>query len=324
MEKSNFKIDPKVTAKRIGQPDIIDELHQECETEWERYQEAIPNTLYHYTSALGLLGILSSRSLWFTHIEYFEDRSEVEYGRELFLKIVAELNDESYLPKQKTFIQNILNHFENEWEENKDEIFTVSFCSKEDVLSQWQRFANNGYCLGFNLSGNTYFGYQFSSKYHAVPGLLNQVIYDEEKQNNYIENILKRLLTLLQDVDEVTVEDCESVVYRQIKPRLYYYKNNFFRDENEWRFVFDLKSFEFRGNINRDSLISFRTKEGNIIPYVSLIVLNNTSEHPTKFPLTKIYKGPTLNKYDSRSIEYLLSKHNLPKVEIKESMIPIR
>ena len=35
--------------------------------------------LFHYTTQAGLLGIIDSRSLWFTDIFYLNDSTEMEY-----------------------------------------------------------------------------------------------------------------------------------------------------------------------------------------------------------------------------------------------------
>ncbi len=41
-----------------------------------------PEILYHYTNESGLLGILQSRHLWATAIEYLNDSAELVYARE--------------------------------------------------------------------------------------------------------------------------------------------------------------------------------------------------------------------------------------------------
>ena len=48
-----------------------------------------PETLYHYTSAEGLLGIVSSNVLRASSALYMNDASELEYARDLIQKIIA-------------------------------------------------------------------------------------------------------------------------------------------------------------------------------------------------------------------------------------------
>ena len=44
------------------------------------------DTLFHYTTAAGLLGILGSSSLWATDLRFLNDAQEAVYARELFVE----------------------------------------------------------------------------------------------------------------------------------------------------------------------------------------------------------------------------------------------
>jgi hypothetical protein len=43
----------------------------------------LPDTLYHYTDASGLHGILENNSLWATHAAYLNDSQEFIYGMQM-------------------------------------------------------------------------------------------------------------------------------------------------------------------------------------------------------------------------------------------------
>src|SRR4051794_34646457 len=43
--------------------------------------EAAPANIFHYTSMVGLIGILDSKTLWATDIEFMNDAQEGRYGR---------------------------------------------------------------------------------------------------------------------------------------------------------------------------------------------------------------------------------------------------
>jgi hypothetical protein len=43
----------------------------------------IPDLLFHYTDAAGLLGIIDSRKLWMTKVQYLNDKSELNYAFDL-------------------------------------------------------------------------------------------------------------------------------------------------------------------------------------------------------------------------------------------------
>src|ERR1017187_3396179 len=44
---------------------------------------AAPENLYHYTNAIGLQGIVKSKSLWASDLHFLNDRSELIYGHNL-------------------------------------------------------------------------------------------------------------------------------------------------------------------------------------------------------------------------------------------------
>lgn len=46
--------------------------------------------LYHYSDAGSFLGMLSSRSLWFSHIKYMNDAEEWFYALRLFEQVLSE------------------------------------------------------------------------------------------------------------------------------------------------------------------------------------------------------------------------------------------
>jgi hypothetical protein len=48
----------------------------------EHLQQPIPEVLYHYTNQEGLLGVVTSASLWATHISYMNDAMEFELDPE--------------------------------------------------------------------------------------------------------------------------------------------------------------------------------------------------------------------------------------------------
>ena len=62
---------------------LLDDLIQNVLGAWSRHHEQVPHVLYHYTSADGLIGILSSKSIWLTDLRYMNDLSELQYSKAL-------------------------------------------------------------------------------------------------------------------------------------------------------------------------------------------------------------------------------------------------
>lgn len=53
----------------------------------------IPEIVYHYTDAAGLLGIVSTGTLWMADIEFLNDAEELTYAREPFLGALRDTAD---------------------------------------------------------------------------------------------------------------------------------------------------------------------------------------------------------------------------------------
>jgi hypothetical protein len=53
----------------------------------------IPNApvLHHYTDAFGVVGIISSNSLWATATQFSNDPSEIEYAAGIAMELIREM-----------------------------------------------------------------------------------------------------------------------------------------------------------------------------------------------------------------------------------------
>lgn len=57
--------------------------------------EKEPSELFHYTTADGLLGILTKQNLWATDVLYLNDASEFRYADELIVEAIKKLDVDS-------------------------------------------------------------------------------------------------------------------------------------------------------------------------------------------------------------------------------------
>src|SRR3954469_8344806 len=92
-----------------------------------------PTTLFHYTTAAGLHGILSSGRIWATDLEYLNDSRELRYGLDL-------LRDA------------MLAHQAGKWSREVDFILgfrdvpparrmmVTCYCEDGDLLGQWRGY----------------------------------------------------------------------------------------------------------------------------------------------------------------------------------------
>ncbi len=148
-----------------------------------------PIIIYHYTSAAGMLGILTNENLWFTRWDSLNDTSENlivhdcieealnKYAHEpQFVEYVREINEVQRDSKKKGYIDR--------------DLYLASFSSNADSLALWNCYSKNaqsdGYCIGFD-NPNLFSDY---------PVILAKVLYDKEEQMNVVHHVLKRLFRI--------------------------------------------------------------------------------------------------------------------------------
>jgi hypothetical protein len=127
------------------------------------------SSIFHYTDAKGLIGILSSKSLFATHYRYLNDTSEASAIRDLLMPIFEEeiasllpkLVQEGYFTKEYYEHHGLAGHRVQAEEcymrlvravDDTVPYFLVSFCRhdeksdafKHGLLSQWRGYADGG------------------------------------------------------------------------------------------------------------------------------------------------------------------------------------
>lgn len=135
----------------------------------DRFMREKPSgSLYHYTDAAGLLGIVESRSLWATDYRHLNDRKEYRIGAKL---LKDELGKHRLAEKHRRAFERLV-------AETQKTCYVLSFSEMGDQLSQWRAHcpSGNGYALGFKRS-NALFA---SAKQHSFN--LVRCAYDLQEQ----------------------------------------------------------------------------------------------------------------------------------------------
>jgi hypothetical protein len=100
------------------------------------------DTIYHYTNASGLIGILKTRAIWATSHLHLNDGLEFEIAAKLFRE---ELEHSSLTEKQHQVFWELIKQMQ-------EPRFILSFSQHRDRLSQWRAYCTggDGYALGFS------------------------------------------------------------------------------------------------------------------------------------------------------------------------------
>ncbi len=224
------------------------------------------DTIYHYCTLEGFLGIIQNASLWMSDISKSNDNLECIYGRDLI---------KDRIEKEIAADIEVMRAWKMGYEMNPnmhDSMLTYVACfsEKKDCLSQWRGYADDGkgMAIGFDkkvleqLSKLRKFNLEFA-----------KVIYDKNEQERHVERVVKENLKRMEEtgVGHVALE--LNTNYRM---EFSIYKHHSFAEEQEWRLVFNSKSHgrEVKVGNMTFSEPKYRVASGKLISYRELCFSN--------------------------------------------------
>lgn len=283
-----------------------------------------PETLYHYTSAEGLTGILQTGELWATNVLYLNDAAEfVDPIDTLKTVLEEECKD---LPDLLGFlIRSLIPAY---LEESPIDYFAVCFCEDGDLLSQWRAYGTRGtgYSVGFATAALV----ELTSSPASV---LQKIEYDARGKAEVISarvSVVKRVLEPIasklafgNSEDLRIVGDFFSKIAVLFTPKLAFMKHPTFAEEREWRLVIQ-QPRSIHGSRPPGCLpVRFRVADGKISPYVSLVW--NQRQSDTRGAVAEIRHGPISEPaLAQRVLADLLAECGLRGVTVSGSGIPLR
>lgn len=313
---------------------ILDALAAKILNDWQSMHACIPDVLYHYTTADGLLGIINSRSFWMTNLRYMNDLSEVQYAEELIRNVLAE-RAAQYTSSEivSQFFIRISNTF-SPFTHGLD-VFATSFCEDGNLLSQWRAYGDRGggYALGLDF----FHLLRFLSKRCA----LRKVIYRKEQQIAIISEVVDQFCSTISQLTEhqsIALADSDNTLpslcqqFNNIMGEfIFCLKHPDFEQEQEWRLVHACSCDFVQNREDPFTELQFRTYGGNVIPYFSVSFSNSIEAsrddtYGLQFPIVELVIGPTISpELNMQSVKMLLSKLNPDfSPNIKKSGIPLR
>lgn len=291
---------------------------------WTDNHAAIPFRLYHYTSADGLIGIMTSSSFFMTNLKYMNDLSELQYGSQVVDAILNKKKEEySSSPAVIEFMKRITPTATSS--SDGLSVYSTSFCENGNLLSQWRAYGDRGggYAIGIDLFRSMPFFSRLCT--------LRKVIYDRSVQETFVSEFTERFCRLIAEetrgrpLDDTVlnylIPSVCSVFSQVLTEYIICFKHPDFAEEREWRLVFafqfdsplDLVKREMQ-RLSFEKEIQFRSYSGNVIPYVvnsfeNAVGASQDDSFCTPFPVVELVIGPTINpELNQRSITALLRK----------------
>lgn len=275
--------------------------------------EVLQDTLFHYTTASGLLGILKENSIWSTAHYCTNDETELEHAKgvltPLFRNKTYDLirdqnNRVDVFNKRGVNIMDYADQFENNIFGHTLHflnVYITSFCKPSDkqdfwhgALSQWRGYGEDGgYALQFSrerldaaikrLKKESDLSYELQDVYYSKKSNLKDEV--ESHSDAFINSYVDHLDMLMDPFDKKKVKrPISGLTGGPLESLLDYIictKNEHFREENECRMsLLDLASSKtrtlFLDHFNRNGLIIPYTKtppEFNILECVDWIIV---------------------------------------------------
>ena len=259
---------------------------------WEHLTDNIsmPDEIYHYTNANGLIGIFQSNLIWGTDYRILNDAAEIVRFCQVFAERVLDSIDldiyepiDLHVGIRTRFIDmfySILATYN---------VCIVSFSLYGNSLNHWDRYAGPaGYAIGFKFKNLQSIG--LKQKYYIAPVSYCSVsdissLSDSIIQDNR-ESIAKFASTLEHDK---ALKLCGFIINLALTVAPFF-KREEFSDEKEVRLVKTI------GCNEADKLLFRATEKNGIAPYIPLHFKVSKKGIPMKSPvenlITKIVVGP--------------------------------
>lgn len=244
-------------------------------------------TLYHYTSAAGLLGIVESKSLWTSSIRHLSETSEYSYAGAIARDFAARsLNADADHPWRDCFLDLL---------EISDRmlgdamVYVASLSEAGDRLSQWRGYCPSG--GGFSVG----FAPELISQLAWRQGYeLLRCEYDLKEQKAICEELVSEGCRIAKqreaEEDLAFQRESAGIWHGLYKPLMRFapaIKNPRFVEEQEWRLI----RGPFEGS---DRTLRFRPGKYAPIPYREFELVNPLVDSPgtSRLEIEELIVGP--------------------------------
>jgi hypothetical protein len=257
---------------------------------WKSHRSSAPEHVYHYTSAEGLCGILQSNAVWATDCRFLNDASESQVGIAKAKDTCRSRRFSSDDDRLVEFYRKLANNLRLESPEPN---FIFSLSEREDDLTQWRTYANDG--LGFTVGFSSEVLLENSQENNGEFEF-SKVYYQSRSQDKSIKDAFDKFEALVAKNKGIDLDNAAITLDWVVSNYSTLFKHSSFRSEKEWRVnTYNLINDEQQS-------VKVRAKCGRLIPYIPLNLGKFTQD---RLPVTRIGIGPS---FKDATIKYAVEK----------------
>jgi hypothetical protein len=280
-------------------------------------QPQIPEELFHYCPTNSFHGIISSKQLWLSNLEYSNDPNE----NQIAFQVLDSISRDHANQALKNYAKKIINTNNPVMDYPSSCVFCMS--QQPDDLIQWREYADNGFGYIIGISTKYFLSrgvWEFFNPHITSPLndqiFLSRCIYKPEEQRSIIEKLLN---DFLQDESNNMTLGVDMLKY-VIKLFSSIFKHHSYTSEKEWRIICFPAEPAMHGIHNSKYKVLFRSRRQGIVRYVEQ---NLTDGKSSDIPLSSITIGPNIFNKIIDIITYLRN-NGYPDVLTIESKIKMR
>ncbi|TCA80203.1 DUF2971 domain-containing protein [Rhizobium leguminosarum] len=244
----------------------------------------IPTTLFHYTSAQGLIGILSEHKLWFSDATFMNDGSEVVYGVDVAAYAIREFVEDK-TDAEKNAGSELIDQIADAMRHYQPIIFCMS--ARNNLLNQWRDYGRDvvPYCIEFDVTELEKW------QLRNFPHFLTKVVYDAQFQKDLMTGVVKDIYEKAialkgerERFDDDEAKRLSIAAAMEIVKLITRFKNSAFEAEEEYRAIC------YRPDIESNSVPrKYRSSSLGVVPYYEWV----GKEGPLPLPVVSVTVGPS-------------------------------
>jgi hypothetical protein len=269
-------------------------------------------TAYHYTSVDGLLGIISSESLWLSDYSYLNDSREMAHGA----AVLEQSIDEILRQETDAASLQVLHSWKEQLTKFSNRVCIASFSEDSDSLPLWRGYGP--VAIGCDVRALCL---------HVNQGTLQRVEYREEVQQKLASIYIHHAsAAAARDATLGKFEGLRTAYLRaeQLLEIIAFFKNPGFASEREVRLA-HVDNPELYKRLGFEKLPkSFRVSGNRLLPYVSSTQVLDSAKRDFPLKFTEVVLGPDTDDLLTRGVRELLDELDLQGVTVRRSAIPFR